>query len=38
MKKILAALVFLLGAVAILVSYNWLRDNKMSNFYGKADL
>ena len=38
MKRILLALFFLLGAVAVLIAYNWLRDNKMSNFYGKADL
>ena len=38
MKKIIVALVLLLGAVAALVAYNWLRDNRMPNFYGKADL
>lgn len=38
MKTILKLLVLLIGAVAILVGFNWFRDNKMSNFYGKADL
>lgn len=38
MKKIIAALVLLMGAVAALIAYNWLRDNRMPNFYGKADL
>ena len=38
MKNILKILALVLGAVAILVGFNWLRDNKMSNFYGTADL
>ena len=38
MKTIIKILALLIGAVAILFCYNWLRDNKMSNFYGKADL
>ncbi len=38
MKTILKLLAFILGAVALLVSYNWMRDNKMPNFYGKAEL
>ena len=38
MKKIIVALVLLAGAVAALVAYNWLRDNRMPNFYGKADV
>ena len=38
MKKVIVALVLLLGAVAALVAYNWLRDNRMPNFYGKADV
>lgn len=38
MKKIIVALVLLLGGIAALVAYNWLRDNRMPNFYGKADV
>ena len=38
MKKILAALFALIAVVGALVAYNWLRDNKMPNFYGKAQL
>lgn len=38
MKTILKLLALIVGAVVILISYNWLRDNKMSNFYGSADL
>ena len=38
MKKIIVALVLLAGGIAALVAYNWLRDNRMPNFYGKADL
>ncbi len=38
MKKIIAALGLLLLLVGGAVAYNWLRDNRMPNFYGKADL
>ena len=37
MKKIIVALAGLLCLVAGLIAYNWLRDNKMPNFYGKAE-
>lgn len=38
MKTILKLLAVILCLVAALVAYNWLRDNKMPNFYGKAEL
>ena len=38
MKKILACLLALMLIVGALVAYSWLRDNKMPNFYGKAEL
>ncbi len=38
MKTILRLLALILGSVALLVGYNWLRDNKMPNFYGNAEL
>lgn len=38
MKKIVVALLLLVGAVAALFAYSWVRDNKMPNFYGKAEL
>ncbi|MBR4809416.1 MAG: endolytic transglycosylase MltG [Bacteroidales bacterium] len=37
MKKIIIALVALLCLVAAFFAYNWLRDNKMPNFYGRAE-
>ena len=37
MKKIILALVALLCLVGAGLAYNWLRDNKMPNFYGKAE-
>lgn len=38
MKTILKLLAVILCSVAILLGYNWLRDNKLPNFYGKAEL
>lgn len=38
MKTIAKILVLLLALVGSLFAYNWLRDNKMPNFYGKAEL
>ncbi len=38
MKTIARLLAIILGAVAIFVGYNWLRDNRLPNFYGKAEL
>lgn len=38
MKTILKLLVLLLVSVAILVGYNWFRDNRMPNFYGIAEV
>ena len=38
MKKILLALALLGALIAGLVAYNWLRDNRIPNFYGNADL
>lgn len=38
MKRILVALALLIAAAASLFAYNWLRDNKMPNFFGKMDL
>ena len=37
MKKIILALLALVCLVGGLFAYNWLRDNKMPNFYGKAE-
>lgn len=38
MKRIAVCLILLLGAVALFVGYDWLRDNKLPNFYGNAEL
>ena len=38
MKTIAKLLAAVILAVGILLGYNWLRDNKLPNFYGKADL
>ena len=38
MKTLVKALVLILGLVSILLVYNWLRDNKIPNFYGSAEL
>lgn len=38
MKTILKLLCLILVLVGGLVAYNWLRDNKMPNFFGKAEL
>ena len=37
MKRIIIALIALVCLVAGLFAYNWLRDNKMPNFYGKSE-
>jgi len=38
MKTILKLLALLIASVSLLFGYNWLRDNKMPNFCGDADL
>ncbi len=38
MKTVAKLLVVLLVVVGLLVAYNWLRDNKLPNFYGSAEL
>ncbi len=38
MKTIAKLLAVLVGAVGLLLGYNWLRDNRMPNFYGNAEL
>lgn len=38
MKKILIALALIISAVALYVAYDWIRDNKLPNFYGDAEL
>ena len=38
MKTIAKLLIVIIGAVAVLLCYNWLRDNKLPNFYGSAEL
>lgn len=38
MKTVAKLLAVLVGAVGLLLGYNWLRDNRMPNFYGKAEL
>ena len=38
MKRLITAIVLILAAVALLFGYSWLRDNRLPNFHGKADL
>ena len=38
MKTIAKLLAVVILAVAAVIGYNWLRDNKLPNFYGSADL
>ncbi len=38
MKKIVWSLIAILALVAGVIAYNWLRDNKIANFYGNAEL
>lgn len=38
MKTVVKLLVPAAAAIALFVGYNWMRDNKLPNFYGTADL
>lgn len=38
MKTLAKLLAILIGALVLFLGYNWLRDNKMPNFYGTAEL